>query len=159
MNKIEEIKKLKSLFDQGAITQDEFNILKQNVLVDGNSVVNQSTEIKTHKKKNTQQAIKSDIYEIQPKKKSKAFIWLVLIGSILVFIFTMNYDSPSSTSDDRAVLTCIFCKKIVVEENGKDLIYYTNEVDGCAVHAVNSGSYNAFCSPQCCKAYRIAWGQ
>jgi hypothetical protein len=32
MDKIEEIQKLKSLLDQGAITQDEYNLLKKNVL-------------------------------------------------------------------------------------------------------------------------------
>lgn len=87
------------------------------------------------------------------------------IGIAIIAFLMYKGNSPSSsdsstsntsTSEDRAVLYCNFCKKTVVAEKGKDLIYYTNEIDGCAVHAVNSGHYNALCSAQCCKAWRIA---
>lgn len=161
MNKIEEIQKLKSLLDQGSITQDEFNILKRNVLEDGNLATKQNSEIPAHKEVSTHQAIIGDINESQSKKKLKAIIVWGLIGFLMVMYYIGSHDSPSynsssSSGDDRAVLYCNFCKKYVVAENGKDLIYYTNEVDGCAVHAVNSGKYDAFCSPQCCKAWRSA---
>jgi len=155
IDKIEEIKKLKSLLDQGAITLDEFNILKKNVL-------QEEEEKSIGKLKESSPPINIRKADIKKSRKPYAIGCLAMIVIYVIIAIAIDHGSSytsSPSSDDRAVLYCIFCKKTVVEENGKDLIYYTNEVDGCAVHAVNSGSYNAFCSPQCCKAYRSALGQ
>lgn len=50
MNTIEELKKLKSLFDQGAITQDEFDSLKKNIISSGiqekDALLNQKSNLK-----------------------------------------------------------------------------------------------------------------
>jgi len=89
MNKIEEIKKLASLLNEGAITQEEFNSLKRNIL----SSENKSMTIKSNK---------SQVYEQQGEKKitdnitrntelnsntisPKASVFIVLIGLIVFF--------------------------------------------------------------------------
>jgi len=43
MNKIEEVKKLKDLFDKGAINQDEFSLIKKKVLIDDNKTSKNKT--------------------------------------------------------------------------------------------------------------------
>jgi hypothetical protein len=99
--------------------------------------------------------------------RGKFIKYAIGIAIFCLFSYWVSHPSSSNSSgssypssgDDRAVLYCNFCKKTVVAENGKDLIYYTNDADGCAVHAVNSGKYDAFCSPQCCQAWRSAMGQ
>lgn len=51
MDKIEEIKKLKSLLDQGAITQDEYDLLKKNILENnGTKSISKPNKSNSHEK-------------------------------------------------------------------------------------------------------------
>lgn len=147
MNKIEEIQKLKSLLDQGAITLDEFNILKQNVLEDGTLAMKQNYEIPAHKEASTQQAIKGDINESQPKKKFKAIIAWVIIGFLVVMYYvgsqdSVSYNSSSSSgsSGENSSKHCRYCGK---EYSGAGYYHF---MDGCE----SSTEYDDMCTQKCC---------
>ena len=108
----------------------------------------QNTEVQTNKETSTQKAKKKDINAIQPKKNSKAFIWLFLIGSILVFLYTVNPDSSSNNSSsssgssgsENRTKHCRYCGK---EYSGAGYYHF---MDKCE----SSTEYDDMCTQKCC---------
>ena len=120
MDKIEEIKNLKSLLDQGAISEEEFQMLKKDIFLKSGTAINQ-------KESNTNQAIqnkesgkksttesKSEMSQsksakgksakrrtkskpiAEESKWSSIFTGLgVLAGIILIFVFNYRYKSAA----------------------------------------------------------------
>lgn len=100
MNFIEEITKLKLLLDQGAITQDEFNLLKKKLLVEENKMEtsskcsenlseDNSKEIdSTHHGNKTNMKINTGKAELNPKfSGTKKIIIPAIIVILLIYIF------------------------------------------------------------------------
>lgn len=122
MDIIEEIKKLKELFDQGAITEEEFQVLKKDILTKSGSSIS-SEESNTEQfiqknesgKKNTEEAkskksqnksVKGKRTKRNPKSKTtkKDSEWSAIFmgfgaiaGFVLGFVFGMRYDSFTVT--------------------------------------------------------------
>ena len=182
MSKIEEIKNLKSLLDQGAITQDEFTELKKSVLGISNGESVSRPGFNNRKLEIPKENIKPTFVSDHPKmndtnipqiptpsffnaKFIKYAIGIAIIGLLSYIGNNTSTDNsgsncaPIESGNDRAVLYCNFCQKTIVEENGKGIICYTNEPDGCAVVQFYSGYKAAFCSPECCRSWRIAMGK
>lgn len=104
----------------------------------------------------------NEIILIRRKKLLKNLLIAAAVIGICWFvgnaIFSPSSSSSSSSSesstDDRAVLHCIWCKKVIYEQGHEGIICYTNEPDGCGVVQFYSGVKYAFCSVRCCELYR-----
>jgi hypothetical protein len=236
MDTIEEIKKLKSLLDQGAITVDEFDKLKKKILSSESDSIDFQKPDKQpsiHKeilagaisepKKTTKEAKKksssvkkpiekgSQTEEFQEpneatKKIFKAclvldlllgiifwyrydsiiafFICVIisipltlitvrlipklslrnfsLIAQVIILLLLIsipigsvnnasNSDSSETSADDRPVLHCKWCKKVIIGEPHEDLNDYTIEPDGIGIIIFNSGTKYGYCSETCAK--------
>jgi hypothetical protein len=109
MDIIEEIKKLKSLFDQGAITQEEFNSLKSNLLskVDnhtgfGNNGRNEAEKPNNIKTQITQTPIpqKTVFQQNQPiSKNGSSRKYLLFLAIVVVFFVVIGISVSNSSSD------------------------------------------------------------
>ncbi len=178
MDIIEEIKRLKALFDEGAINEDEFNVLKKNTL----SKIKNSTNTweKSHSppenqvsKKANNQATTEYKQKIKPNKENYSKnnndksassrsgclkYWIIgfIIVVVLYFIGVFS-DDGTSGYDDVAVLRCRFCQETVYGKRGEGVTAHTIEQGGCAVVHFYSGRRNAFCSYRCCEAYRATY--
>ena len=87
MNKIEEIQKLKSLLDQGAITNEEFQVLKSNLISDGSSI--NSANITSEKSTQSNSPVKKT-----SSNRGKKYLISTIIGSIAILIvsYFLNYN-------------------------------------------------------------------
>jgi len=135
MNTIDEIKKLKALFDQGAITEEEFNMLKKNVLLNNNEPtdsVNNPISSTNDQEKNKRLTNTLNLPLDKPTQKVAAirlFAKRILIGAIIlgivwlignVFFSSSSYTSSSSISspyEDNSIQqqtekkkACKYCK-------------------------------------------------
>ena len=100
MNIIEEIKRLKSLLDQGAITLDEFNMLKKNVLAKeeeksiGTPMVNPNTPMEV----SDQKMIENEIKSTNTPQRPRVIRSLFFIGLVICIIYAVNHGSSSDNS-------------------------------------------------------------
>lgn len=109
MNKIEELQKLKSLLDQGAINTEEFNSLKNKILHEKIEAVKSETKILSQpividhtnsvalRKKPTKKYVKKNIEITQEYQEgnsaTQGLLGLGMIASlILSFVFWLRYD-------------------------------------------------------------------
>lgn len=233
MNKIEELKKLKALLEDGAITKDEFNELKKELLKDSSSVsdseenrsgsdknrVKNDNRKKTIPKNKTQSkqtktaANKFDGFQ-EPNEFTEGLFYIVSGASLLLFVmFWVRYSlvvgvvsaviafgisflvgrfvpkllvrnlslaglillfgflifkpigntaenpAPADTqtsADERPVLHCKWCKKVIIGEPYEDLYNYTIEPDGIGIIIFNSGTKYGYCSEECAKKGALA---
>lgn len=97
MNKIEEIQKLKSLLDQGAITLDEFNILKKNVL---DSALHQQTSNNNSGKLESDECkndtIKSMPYYLHEQKENVNY-WAITLSAIMAIAVFLPWAGVSAS--------------------------------------------------------------
>lgn len=97
MNKIEEIQKLKSLLDQGAITLDEFNILKKNVL---DSTFHQQTSNDNSGKLVSEEG-KNDTYKSMPyyldEQKESVNYWAITLSAIMAIAVFLPWAGVSAS--------------------------------------------------------------
>ena len=178
MDIIDEMKRLKALYDQGAINEDEFNLLKKNALSNNRNAISKGSnpssgsEIQNSKEANDQVAKKNkqriktnkENYSKNNNYKSASSqsgcLKYLIIGFIIVvvlYLIGVFSDDGSSSYDDVAVLRCRFCQETVYGKKGEGLTAHTIEQGGCAVVHFYSGRKNAFCSYRCCEAYRATY--
>ena len=127
MNKIEEIKKLAKLFNEGAITQEEFNLLKKNVLAQtSNPIPTQSRAVQENKKTAEKLQIPNSINttstlnDVATKSSSIGAIAFIVIiaGFVLFFAFGGNEGSSSrsnNTVQEKERKICNRCKGTGIE--------------------------------------------
>ena len=121
MSKIEEIKNIKSLLDQGAITQDEFNLLKSKVLSSKAISINPETQVNTGGKSTVQanrinttnqntaaSNVKPPLAGIPPNSNNstinpvyfaKLAFYFIVVGFCLYLVFGKSEGTSSSNSD------------------------------------------------------------
>lgn len=179
MDIIDEIKRLKALYDQGAINEDEFNLLKKNALSNinnststgenpssgdekqGSKNTNNNQAAFNYKKKiktNKENHSKNNNYKSSSSLSGKQKAWLIgIIIIVSLYLIGVFSDDGSSSYDDVAVLRCRFCQETVYGKKGEGLTAHTIEQGGCAVVHFYSGRKNAFCSYRCCEAYRATY--
>lgn len=90
MNKSDEIKKLKSLLDDGAITEEEFNTLKKNLISQYSESINAESENKSIKQNVRQSSIKNN-----ERNALTASLYNIGrgLGIILGIVFWIRYES------------------------------------------------------------------
>lgn len=106
MDKIEEIKKLKSLLDQGAITLDEFNILKTNVLASSTrQIISETTKPYSAK------------FPVNSNKQSAKSLPVVRLAFIIIasgfFIYLAFWQSERTSSQSNGSSNVEQDKRIV----------------------------------------------
>lgn len=118
MEIIEELKRLKSLLDEGAITENEFQVLKKNILCnqqDNSDIIN-STSFSEQDSK------------LQVRKRKSIIIYLLIVAIIAFggyFIVSPKHDNldviPSTPSDNIDDTTKIRQDNNIVYEGGKEI--------------------------------------
>ena len=77
----------------------------------------------------------------------------LLLVILAIFIIGLFVDDDSTTSnDDSASFTCIFCREIFVDTQGNGLIIYnTNSIGQCSSTKFYGGSKTGYCSSLHCE--------
>ena len=139
MGKIEEIKNLKTLLEQGAITPDEFNMLKKNIL-------NKEEENSTGEMKESSPPINIPNADTKKSRKPYAIGCLSMIVIYIIIAIAMDYGSSNTSSPSdgsssgNSTKHCRYCGK---EYTGAGYYHF---MDKCE----SSTEYDDMCSQKCC---------